>query len=382
MNGGRVQPELDTSKCLPCLIVATGPFTTITLNQDDELNVTLEEVNRHTYDRVRLCRTTMDVDVGLGPLPALLTYTAAWVLPPVKGMTPLKALDVVNRALFELFLGGVRFDSASPEDVGEGFAYHTGYFMAFGGEVGGDSGFNFARLKALQSADVSTFDSICLVKPRSFTVDEINRALDIGRPISKLLPELNPTVVLDGLTALRSRRTTSSLIFLWAACETLLNRLWSDHVVPKGSTVANRQGFVKGRAWTAAHKAEVLFQLGVLNESLYGKVGQVRKARNDVAHEGAVPTMPVCLMAADVFFCLLSLSVPATYRDPIAEAGAPFGKPVRRQGKAEPMAWRHMPAVPGNERWGDAEYARFPEREWVELPTDVRQALGRPKEQG
>lgn len=42
-------------------------------------------------------------------------------------------LHVVNRALFELLLGGVRFDSAAPEDVVVGYAYRTGYFMAFGG---------------------------------------------------------------------------------------------------------------------------------------------------------------------------------------------------------------------------------------------------------
>lgn len=119
-------------------------------------------------------------------------------------------------------------------------------------------------------------------------------------------------------------------------------------------------GFVKGRAWRAAHKAEVLFQLGVLIKPLYGKAGQVRKAGNDAAHDGSVPTMPVCLMAADVFFCLLSLSVPETYRDQLAGAGAPFDKRAGRQRKAQPMALWHMPAVPGNECWGDAEYARFP----------------------
>lgn len=363
----------DPSKCLPCLIVATGPFTTITLSDDDRLETTLEQINGHTYDRVRLCRTTMEVDVGLGSLPALLSYTAAWIFPPIKGITPQRTIDLVNKAHFELLLGGVRFDSAAPEDVGQGYTYHTGYFLASGG-LTETCGVNLSRLQGLMAGDVSKYDSIALFQPRTFTATEINAALAKGRSITKHAPGLNPTIVLDGLTALKNRRATSSLIFLWTACEALLGGLWERHVVPKGTGVAGRKAFIDGRDWTAAHKAEVLFQLGLFDDVLYGQINQVRKARNNAAHNGQTSEWSVCSLAAELVFSLLSLVVPPQHADAVRALGQ-FYRAVPDKPSAEPVAWRHLPAVPGNERWGDKDYPRYPEREWVPLPHEVLEKL-------
>ncbi|MRL69994.1 hypothetical protein [Brevundimonas sp. SPF441] len=363
----------DPSKCLPCLIVATGPFTTIILNEDDKLDTSLEQINSHNYDRVRLCRTTMEVDVGLGSLPALFSYTAAWIFPPIRGITPQRAIDLVNKVHFELLLGGVRFDSAAPEDVGQGYTYNTGYFLASGGLTEA-CGVNLSRLQGLIAGDVSTYDSIALFQPRSFTAAEINAALAKGRSIAKHAPWLNSTIVLDGLTALKNRRGTSSLIFLWTACEALLGGLWDRHVATKGAGVAGRKVFINGRDWTAAHKAEVFFQLGMFDEILYGQINQVRKARNKAAHNGQTPELSVCSIAAELVFSLLSLVVTQQDAKAIRSLGQ-FYRLVPDEARAEPVAWRHLPAVPGNERWGDKDYPRYPEREWVPLPREVLEKL-------
>lgn len=359
----------DPSKCLPCLIVATGPFTTITLGEADRLETTLDQINRHEYDRLRLCRTTLEVDVGLGALPALVTYTAAWIFPPVEGVDPQRVVDLVNQALFELLLGGIRFDSVAPEDVGHGFNYHTGYFMTAGG-LGETEGTNISRLQALQAGDVSTYDSIALFQPRTYTVAEFNAALAKGRRLAKRASELNPTIVLDGLTALKNRRATSALIFLWTASETLLATLWKKQVFPKGAKLPGRKDFIDGRDWTAAHKAEVLFQLGVFDDDLYGRINQVRKARNQAAHNGRSSDWAVCLMAAEVMYSLFAVVVPEEEAHPLRHLAQAYRNPVE-PAKAEPKAWRHFPAVPGNERWGDADYPRYPEREWTPLPAEV-----------
>lgn len=363
----------DPSKCLPCLIVATGPFTTLTLSEDDRLDTTLEQINSHQYDRVRLCRTTMEVDVGLGALPALLSYTAAWIFPPIKGVTPQRAINVVNQAHFELLLGGIRFDSAAPEDVGEGYTYHTGYFMVTGG-LTAISGVNLRCLQGLLAGDVSTYDSISLFRPRTYTAAEINAALAKGRPIAKHVPELNPTIVLDGLTALKNRRATSALIYLWTSSETLLGGLWERHVVPKGTGITGRKDFIDGRDWTAAHKAEVLFQLGLFDETLYSQLNQVRKARNNAAHNGQPSDWSVCWLAAELVFSLLSLMVPEQDAKAVRALGQSYRTPSD-DSNGEPVAWRHFPAVPGNERWGDRDYPRYPQREWIPLPPEVQEKL-------
>lgn len=312
----------------------------------------------------------MEVDVGLGTLPALVTYTAAWILPPVKGVDSRRAIDLVNQALFELLLGGIQFDSAAPEDVSPGYTYHTGYFITAGG-LGRSKGVNLARLQGLLAGDVSTYDSVALFKPRSFTADEVNRALARGRLIAKQASELNPTIVLDGLTALKNRRETSALIFLWTASETLIGALWNKHVTPRGAGVFGRKAFIDGRNWTAAHKAEVLFQLGVFDAERYAQINLVRKARNQAAHNGRQSDRAVCLMAAELVFSLLSLIVTdANAQAAMRDLGQSYRKPPAKP-EVEPIAWRHLPAVPGDERWGDAEYPRYPEREWTPLPADV-----------
>jgi hypothetical protein len=323
----------------------------------------------------------MDIDVGIGPLPAQLTYTAAWIFPPISGMHPQRAVDLVNQALLELLLGGIQFDAAAPEDVGEGHVYHTGYFMAVGGLVGG-KGPNFSMLQNLQAGDVSTYDSISLFQPRSYTAAQINAALAAGRSIAQHAPELNPSVVLDGLTALGNRRATSSLIFLWTAVETLLVSLWGSLVTLKGAGILGRKAFIEGRGWTAAHKAEVLYQLNAFDEVLYGRINQVRKARNEVAHSGQAPDLELCAVAADVMFSLLSLVVPEASAQVVLDLAAAY-RTHTNVPKPEPVAWRHFPAVPGNERWGDADYPRYPEREWVPLgPEVIAELKGRPLSKG
>lgn len=71
-------------------------------------------------------------------------------------------------------------------------------------------------------------------------------------------------------------------------------------MIPKGAGVIGRKAFIDGRDWTAAHKAEVLFQLGLFDENLYGQINQVRKARNQAAHNGQCSDWSICLLAAEL----------------------------------------------------------------------------------
>jgi hypothetical protein len=73
---------------VPVIIVATSPFSTITLNNEDCLNFTLDEINQNTYDHLKLCRTTMSIDgdipemteIGAG---VIVSYTGADVHPKI-----------------------------------------------------------------------------------------------------------------------------------------------------------------------------------------------------------------------------------------------------------------------------------------------------------
>jgi hypothetical protein len=58
---------------------------------------------------------------------------------------------------------------------------------------------------------------------------------------------------------------------------------------------------------TSSAKLEVLFQKNLLNNDVYGKLDQARKARNDFAHRGAAPSQEVALIALTGAFEFASL---------------------------------------------------------------------------
>jgi hypothetical protein len=351
---------------VPATVVATSPFTNIVLDDNDHLNATLEQVNRNTYDRLKLCRTTMTVDGGVAALPnmgVILSYTGAFLFPRMKGVDKPTVIGSVNQVLLHLMFGGIRFDAVSPDDVGHGMVYGTGCFLASGGA----SGANYRSLMALQHQDTSSFDAIKLIEPRTFTKRQVADAIVKGKPLVEKLPELNPSMFLDGITHYKQFQLASALNFLWSIAESLIGRIWTEKVVPAGTGIPGRKDFVESHAWQAAFKAEVLFQVGAIDERLYGMLNEARHARNALSHRGKTPTLAACERALEASFALMSLVVTNYARSdefaPLIESLKEVHKP--HSGPLEPKFWRDISAVPGDEKWGDTPYPRHPEIELV-----------------
>jgi hypothetical protein len=372
MDVSSVSPsfELDDNKVIKVAlyIAATSPFTLVTFDEGDDAVFTLDQVNSKSYDRLKLCRTT----TGLNPMlsvmdnmAVIVSYTGSLLFPRMPGVHEEEVIASANRILLKLTIGGIDFDAVAPNDVGFGFIYGTGYYLAGGGA----NGPNFTTLEALQHQDAGSSDTMKLLHPRVKKSSEIHAAMQIGTPVVDGIPEINPSLFLNGLTYFRQGQFASSLVFLWSTCESLVGRLWMDHIVPNGAGISGRKRFVEGNGWQAAQMTEVLFQAGVIENDLYSCLNVARTARNALAHRGNTPNLDDCKTALIGAFKLVSTvrsggKTQDEFKE-LAERLASAHDPDI--GPFVPKYWRVIPSVPGDEKWEGA-YDRHPEIELKLIP--------------
>mgnify|MGYP003112377814 CR=1 FL=1 len=375
------QPKVDAAGDqiiqVPLYIAATSPLTLVTFDEGDEPSFTLEQINKQTYDRLKLCRTTTSLDPMLSAMDrmaVIVSYTGALLFPRMPGVSEEEVLASANRLLLKLTFGGIPFNAMNSDDVGFGFIYGTGYFLA----ASGAGGPNFNTLVALQHQDAGSFDTMRLLHPRVRTSSEIHAAVRTGTPVVEGIPEMNPSLFLNGLTYFRKGELAPSLVFLWSTCESLIGRLWDDHVLSKGSGIPSRKSFVEGNAWQAAHKVEVLFQMSLIETALYTQLNHARKARNALAHRGTIPKVGDCKAALQSAFQLVSAvrsggEVHSEFKQ-LADMLASVHDP--HTGPLNPKYWREIPSVPGDEKW-EGEYPRHAEIELVPISDIARKSGGR-----
>lgn len=358
-------------------VAATSPLTLVTFDEGDEPSFTLDQINGRTYDRLKLCRTTTGLDPMLSAMDGMaviVSYTGALLFPRLPDVGEAEVLASANRLLLKLTFGGVDFDALAPNDLGFGLMYGTGYFLA----AGGAGGPNFNTLMALQHQDAGSSDTMKLLHPRVKTTAEIHAAVRAGTPVVDGIPEMSPSLFLNGLTYFRQGQLEPALVFLWSTCESLIGRLWDDHVVPKGAGIPGRKRFLEGNGWQAAHMVEVLFQMNLIESGLYTHLSQARTARNALAHRATSPNVDDCKAALQSAFQLVSAirsggSIYDEFKQ-LAERLASAHDP--HDGPLNPQYWREIPSVPGDEKW-EGEFPRHREIELVPMSDIAQRRDGR-----
>jgi len=352
---------------VPLYVAATSPFTLVTFDEEDAPSFTLEQINSLSYDRLKTCRTTTGLDPmlpAMNQMAVIVSYTGALLFPRVQSISEEDTLESANRLLLKMTFGGVDFDAVAPNDIGFGFIFGTGYYLAGGGAQGP----NFSTLMALQHKDASSSDAMKLLHPRVKTSSEIHAAVRKGTPVVDDIPEISPSLFLNGLTYFRQGQWASALVFLWSTCESLIGRLWDDHVVPNGAGIAKRKKFVESNGWQAAQKVEVLFQKDLIGSDLYELLSEARIARNALAHRGMSPKIGECKAALRSAFELVSLIRSNGEKEdefkPLANRLASAHDP--QKAPPSPKYWREIPSVPGDEKW-EGDYPSHPEIELVPI---------------
>ncbi len=70
---------------IPAFIASPLPFRLIKRTPKDSWNPTIEDINKHKYDYVRLHRVSGTIDIGLQkPYTLAVTFDGSFILPAIK----------------------------------------------------------------------------------------------------------------------------------------------------------------------------------------------------------------------------------------------------------------------------------------------------------
>ena len=112
------------------IIANPKPFRLILRDERDIWECSTEQVNRSTYNYVKLHRATRFIDVNLKrPFTLGLGYDGSLILPLIEDYAnPNKALDEFNRVIAACFIGGLYIEAVSPSDLSFGHIANCGYY--------------------------------------------------------------------------------------------------------------------------------------------------------------------------------------------------------------------------------------------------------------
>lgn len=347
---------------VPAYAAVVSPTTFFCFDNEDSLDVDVEQVNRNSYDRLKLCRTTGAIDHAeprMGNYGIILGYPGVFLIPKFEWMNKELVVDIVNRKILELVFRGLFLDSITHEDVGYAYINTTGYFQL----LGEARGKQYNYIMQLQQKDVSSFDSIGLVGLKSVELQVVYEAILFGRDVVNKLGAVNPSIILNGITFYKKKIYSSSLVSIWSSLEMLVSKVFDERVM-KDAT-GTRKRFLGG--WSVAYQIEAIFQKGLFSKQLYDTLTAARKARNGSVHKLESFNAASCETTMRAFFQLASLiwtdfSQEDKFDDLVNKIKK--NEPQIDKAKLPPHCWRPLLPIPGDTRWGDKPY---PQHERIKL---------------
>jgi hypothetical protein len=350
--------------------VVTGnfaPFRLVLRDGYDKWAPSLDQINSRSYDYVKLHRASMFVDIGIAPFSLVVCFDGTLALPAIdKYRDPDNALSDFNKFLCEVLLGGTYSEAMTPDDICLGRMTLTAYCKTHMASRGAHSNFH----QAIRQKHVGTLDVIRLLDPETITVSALMNAIAKGRTRLAGIGPVSAETLLYGATFFARNQWAESLIHLWTSIEQIVEAMWRDRVlsasVIDGIPPKSRLAFLKDhRTWPVATKVELLYQKALLPEQTYALLDTARKARNDFAHSGAMPSRADAEAALDGMFQIGALRI-TNHSDCAALDEIPQLVKARsrayadwdRQGK--PLEgvthWLSIPPLPGDPNWGDEPY--------------------------
>ena len=348
-----------------------SPFRLVA-RETDNWSATLDEVNSMSYDSTKLFRSSLNIDIGIAPLSLIVLFDGTLVLPRCSEIPKSRALTLFNQQLTDLLLSGLFSGEILPDDVTPGsmnlWGYHRHYLP---------SGRYSKLSQALRTRRANPDEAMVLVDAVPLTIEEYSKQQRIGSRISRALPENLATVFLPSCTAYCNEEWERALILGWSCAELLISQLWDQHLL-KGEKVdgikqKRRKDFLSDtRTWTSSTRIELLWQKGLINDSIYAHLDRGRSARNAFVHSvsGCSPNDARGVIEADLLLiekitATEELSFDATgVLSQLNERTSIFRSPVADQeGRLlrAPKYWRYPDPAPGFDDWGDLPFENLPE---------------------
>lgn len=334
------------------LVVAiSAPLKLIAKDGRDRWKPTLDDINRSTYDYLKLNRASGFIDGNVAPYMMLVGFDGSLAMPALPEFAqPDVSLKIFNRVFLEMLLGGVYTEGAAPADICPGWLFETGYIRLLG-----NTSRNTALHSALRDRSASVSDNIVLLDQVPITIAALEKAVERGRAVLSKCEPLSPEIALAGTTHYVAGALAESLTCLWTSIEQIVSRIWRLEVEAKAQAdaIPSRIGFLKDyRVWTTSARIELLFQKGLIEAETYRLLNQARKARNEFIHSGLQPSLTEATAALSGLFQLLS-SCASDYKnthlldETCARIMARCIRAPRADEKLEPSYWRDIARLPG-----------------------------------
>lgn len=340
---------------VPALVTYLHPFRLIEGKGIEPWQATIDDVNRATWDYVKLHEIVGGLEVGLAaPYHLVLGRDGALALPPIPDLRDhQRVVEFFNRCLAALLLGGVYCEAITLDNLEMGSIIDWKYIRVHSNAQGVQNRFHtHARMRM-----ASKLDAIALMDPRTVTLVELHKAMADGLAAINAVPPLSGEFLLKGTSGIARRDWGAGLSNLWIVIEQITEHLWQRDVIgpcKTGERIDGRSDQLKDtRTWTAATRQELLHQKGVLSADTLRALYLARKARNDLSHQGKHPTEAAAIAAYDAIRDLLRLALPGTAL-PLFNLNLsdhvlsdPF-KPAER-GPLNPQYWMEIPKLPGEQ---------------------------------
>lgn len=354
--------------CMPVAVAFPSPFRLIMKDASDTWGATLQDINKSTYNYVKLNRVSPAFDGNIAPYAMFTGFDGSLIVPLLPEYRDFPdSAAVFNRVLAELLLGGVYTEAVAPTDILFGHLLETGYVRV--GMSSASYAASFHTSIRMQCADPSS--SIRLLDPPSILFEDYERAVHTGRGVLATVPTLSPEIFLSGITHFVRGQFPEALVTMWTAVEQVLSHVWDLKVRQEGSkdpSIPGRKKFLEDyRTWPASTRIELLYQIGFVPASVYVSLDEARKARNAFIHSGKRPPVAAVKCSIEGAFGLLSLCASdftSTARlhstlQVVLERQDGYRFPHKGERAGEPTHWRYLPPLPGETGWKEAEYETF-----------------------
>jgi hypothetical protein len=335
------------------LIVYLHPFRIVTGNSLDPWKTSLDEVNRGSWDYVKLHEIAGGIDVGLpSPYHLLVGRDGAVALPPIPELRNDQAVEYFNRCFAALLLGGVFCDAVSLDGLEFGSLIDWKYIRV--GTSSSPASNRFHSLIRHQTA--SPIEAIQLLEPRTVDFSEISRAMKLGLDVFAAVPTLSGEFLLKGVSGIARRDWGAALVNLWIVVEQITSLLWNREVLQalaEETSIAGQRDQLKDtRTWTTANRHELLFQKTIIDHGTLRDLYVARKGRNELVHRGLHPSEVVARSAYSGVLSMLRIAL-AGREIPLFKMNIddhslsdPF-KPIKPQVINNAKYWMEIKKLPG-----------------------------------
>lgn len=287
---GYTSPVSSVPSYSPAWMAHLRPYSAIHRDVSSGLNVTLDQINANSYDGSKLAEVVTILPLGNSSgIPALVSYDGAVAIPQC-GDYPSRADGVrkLNEILCSLLIGGISVEVLHTERLVIGALHEKTSLFAFNPSLHANLRLNW----------VAAPDRLGpLIYPRVLMVDEMHRAFHQGQQVIQAIANLSPLFLLSGYTAMMYRNNSDALNNLWITVEQLTEHLWGERY--KKLKLTPRVARCDARVAKAVRSDQIwakqrqLRLAKIISRDCHRALHKARTARNDLAHQGIVPSSEI-----------------------------------------------------------------------------------------